>query len=174
MEKSLISPIRPMLITAPRTGLRSVARINRHHLHCGFLGFVGEEVPELAESPAMQPATGFGFLLELGPVSKLGQVFYHDGCARGGPLHDAFGENMVAIPVESPLPARQLSEVAFGRLCSFGLQLTPDTEITPVYFFPGFSSQEFPFGSDRWMVEAEVHPDSLAPIPELHIGQANN
>jgi len=93
----------------------------------------------------------------VGGVSNIGEIFEHESAARSDVLHNAFGENVVTIPVESLLLLAQLFQVTFSRLCSFGLQFAAETKRAAVYFFPVASAEEVTLRSDSRMVDAQIN-----------------
>lgn len=147
--------------------------VNRYHLHGRFLGFVAKKSSELVKRPAMQAALPFAFS-HSGAVPNLSQIFNHNRCANGGTLDNPFREEVVTVPVESQLSTRQLSKVALGTLCSFGLQSPFDTKITAIYFLPVFISKKFTLASNRWVVKTKVYPDSLTAIRKDGFGNTNH
>lgn len=78
---------------------------------------------------------------------------------------------MVTVPVESQLLPGQLSKVAFGRLCSFGLQGPFDTEIAAGNLFPMTTAQKLTLGSNCWMSKARVNSDNFTAIKGFRIRQ---
>src|SRR5689334_14871212 len=126
--------------------------------HSRFLGFVAEKRAQLSKRPAMQPALGFASS-ESRSASNLGKIFNHDSCARSGALDNSFGENVVAIPVKPYQSASQLSQMLFGRLRAFGLQLTFEAKIAAVNFLPVAANKKLSFGSNRRVIKSEVYTD---------------
>ncbi len=155
-----------MLIATPATGLGRVPGINPDYLYPLFLSFVIQECVELGKAPTVQFAFVVNVLVlfpspYLGGISDVDEVFQHDRAARSSMLDNAFGEDMIAIPVESQALTRQLLEVSFGAFCSFGLQFSLEAETAAVYFFPMPTSQEVTVGSHGRTIESQVYPDDF-------------
>ena len=161
-----------VLITTARTSLRSVARVNRYHLHSGFLNFVSKKSPELGKRPAMQPALAFT-MPGAYPVSNLSQILNHDSCARGGTLDNPFGENVVTITPKPYLSASQLSQVAFSRFSAFGLKCPPIAEVAVVNLFAMFLTKKLSLRSNRRVVKTQIHADNFTASNVVNFWQAN-
>ena len=84
-------------------------------------------------------------------------------------LNNAFGEDMIAVPVESQPLAAQLLQVAFRRLCSFGLQFSLEAEAAAVHFFPMSVSQEMALRGDGGTVESQVNSNHLTGFGDIRI-----
>ncbi len=83
------------------------------------------------------------------PASKVSQVLNHNRSTGGNALDNSFRQNVVTIPAEAPLPTSHFFKVAFGRLCSFGLQSPFKSESSAVYFLAGSFAQKLSLGSNR-------------------------
>ena len=105
----------------------------------------------------MQFALPFPFAMS-DSFSKIGQVLKHHRTARGSTLNNAFGEDMVTIPVETHLLVRQLFEMPFGRLRSFGLQVATETERPPVNLFPVARAKKLTLRGDSRTIQAQIDP----------------
>ena len=135
LEKGLRAPIRPVLEAAVRAGLRRVAWVDSHNVHASFFSFVCDKLTPLRKTPSMQPSLPFAFPGS-DTAANISQIFkYYRGPWRNR-LHKTFRQDVVAVPVESLLASRQLFEMPFGRLCSFGLEGTFQTEGAPINFLP--------------------------------------
>ncbi len=102
----------------------------------------------------------------LGVLSDIGQVLKDNHTARGGILHNAATQDMIAVPVEASPPARQLLEVSCSGLRSFGLEFPADTKVATIHFFPVLIPEELTSARDGWPVQAKVHPDDFCPFRE--------
>jgi len=165
-EETLRTAIGTMLITTTRTGLTGMPGVNDGYPDTTLLRFVGGKVIQLGKRPTMQLPLVLDVLVLLAStqmrrLTNIGEVLEDEGSPCRGVLNEAFGEDMICVPAESPLFARQLYEMSFRRLCSFGLQLAFETEATTLYFFPVRASQEASIGGHSGMVETEVNPDDL-------------
>lgn len=154
------------LVPTARTHLGGMSRINPFDSNPTFLGFVEREAVELGKRPTVQLALVGYILVPLatahpGRVSHIGEVLKDDGTASRDVLDDAFGENMIAIPVESLLLLAQLLQVSLGRLCSFGLQLATEAKIPAVNLFPVLASQELAHAGDSRAIQPQVYPDDF-------------
>lgn len=138
-----------------------MTRVNHNDFNTSFLAFVGKEAAQLGECPAMQPAALFAMSL-LNPVSYPDKVLNRNGGPCRGTVNNATAEYMVTIPVEAHLLARQLLQVAAGRLCSFGLELTFDAEISTFYLFPMGSAIELALRSYRWVTDTKVYANGFS------------
>ncbi len=145
-EQGLRATIRPVLIAALATGLRGMPGVNSDNLDTACLCLVADELIQLSECRTVEAPFRVSFLsfasAHLGGFADIGEVFQDKRTAWEGVLHDALGEDMVTIPVESLSLARQLFQVSLGGLCSFGLQLADETKITTINFLPVPFAQE--------------------------------
>jgi hypothetical protein len=121
LDKGLRAPLRSGLEAAVRAGVRRVAWVDSHYVQARFFCLVYHKLPPLCKVPDLQP-----LLPCASPGSHtaahISQVFM-DYCAPWRyRLHKAFRQDVIAVPVESLLASRQLFEMPFGRLCSFGLE----------------------------------------------------
>ena len=152
-----------MLIATTTAGLARVAWVDSHNLNPAFLRFVADEAVQLGKAPTVQAAFGLALLAfarsQLRGLPNIGEVFQDDGAASMGMLNDAFGEDMIAIPVESLLPLAQLFQVPLCGLCSFGLQLASEAEVAPIHFFPMTASEKLFLGGDSRSVQAQIDAD---------------
>jgi hypothetical protein len=160
------------LKTAPGTGLASVARVNCYQFQAAFKSLITKKRAELGKRPAMQTALPFA-TSQTGAASNFGQILNHNRCAWGSTLHNAFGENVVTIPVEAHLPTTKLSQVAFSRLGAFGLQRSFKPEVTAVYFFPVFFTKKPSVRSNGRVIKAEVYTDNFAVINPQGFGNTD-
>ncbi len=132
-----------------------------------LLRFVGGKVIQLGKRPTMQLPLVLDVLVlyaapHVGGISDVGEVLKNEGTACGGMLNEVFGEDMICVPAESPLLARQLLEMSFRRLCSFGLQLSLETKTTAFDLFPVLASQEAATRGHSGAIEAKINPDQVA------------
>src|SRR4051794_982466 len=130
-----------MLIATFATGLRRVTRVNFDHLNTPFLSLVADQAIQLRKRPTVQASFVLNVLVafpsaHLGGGSDIGEIFEDEGAAWWSILNNAFGEDMITIPVEALLLFAQLFQVAFSGLCSFGLQFSFEAEPTTINFFP--------------------------------------
>jgi hypothetical protein len=124
------------------------------------------ELVELGQRPTVQLPLVWDVLVLLASaqmrrLTNSGEVLEDEGSPCRSVLNEAFGEDMICVPAQSPLLARQLPERSFRRLCSFGLQLSFETEATTLDFFAVRASQEASAGGHSGAVETEVNPDDL-------------
>lgn len=155
-----------MLVATTGTGLRGVTRVNSEHADTPLLPFVGDELIQLCKCPTVQTAFVLNVLVFLasshfGRVPDTAEVLKDKSAANGGIGNDAFGDEVIARPVESRLLATQLLEVLFRRFCSFGLQFSFEAEATAVNLFPTPLSQELMCRSHGWTIESQVDSDDL-------------
>ena len=174
-EQGLRATIRPVLIAALATGLRGMPGVNSDNLDTACLCLVADELIQLSECPTVEAPFRVSFLsfasAHLGGFADIGEVFQDKRTAWEGVLHDALGEDMVTIPVESLSLARQLFQVSLGGLCSFGLQLADETKITTINFLPVPFAQEATGRGDSRSREAQINANDL--IRWLDIGFRN-
>ncbi len=130
--------------------------IDSDNFNTPLLTLVGKEAAQLSECPAMQTAHLFA-MPPPNPAPDFAKVLNHDGCPDRGTVNNAVAENMITIPVETQLLARQLAKMAVSRLCSFGLQLSFNTEVAAVYFFPVGSAVELALRCYRRMVDTQIY-----------------
>ena len=140
--------------------------VNLDHLDPAFLCLVRGEIVQLGKRPTVQLPLVLDVLVLLAStqmrrLTNIGEVLEDEGSPWRSVLNEAFGEDMICVPAESPLLARQLLEMSFRRLCSFGLQLSFETEATTLDFFPVRASQEASIGGHSGAVETEVNPDDF-------------
>src|SRR5262249_52983258 len=90
-------------------------------------------------------------------LSNVGEVLKHNSCAIRGMLNDTPGKDMITVPVEKGLPLAQLFQVTFGRLRSFGLQLSTHAEVTAINFFPVRITEELMLRGDSRMSKPKVY-----------------
>jgi len=165
-EETLRTAIGTVLIPTTRAGLTGMPGVNLDHLDPAFLCLVRGEIVQLGKRPTVQLPLVLDVLVLLASahmrrLTNIGEVLKDEGSSWRGVLNEAFGEDMICVPAESPLLARQLHEMSFRRLCSFGLQLSLETEATTLDFFPVRASQEASIGGHSGAIETEVNPDDL-------------
>jgi hypothetical protein len=155
-----------------------MARVYFDHAHPTFLCLVGQETMELCKAPTMQASFGLQLLAgttsDLGGTTNVGQVLKHNGTARASMLNNAFRKDMVAVPVKSQSLPAQLLQVAFGRLCSFGLKFSLEAEAAAVHFFPVTVSQEVTVGGHSRSVQTQVYTDHLISSGDVRVRQRDN
>lgn len=147
--------------------------VNGDNLHPRLQRFIAEEATKLGERPTVKSALSFA-VSSLYPVTNLGQVLNHDSCSWGGALHNAPRENVVIVPVEAKLLARQFLQMAFGRLRSFGLEFLLDAKVAPIDFLPVALPEELTVGSHGWMIQAKVNAHNFASGPKLRLRESDN
>ena len=135
--------------------LRGVSGIDRHHPAAFGFGFVLQKALQLrkrpgVESPFRFPAPG------LDPAADVGEVLNDDDCPRINAGYDPFRENVVAIPSEPPIAAREASQPALCRLRAVGLQLPLETETALDDFAPVPLAEELAGRGDRRVSDAQI------------------
>lgn len=165
MKQTLRATIIARLMPTPATRLRGVPRVNLDHGDPLRLRLVLYKAVELRKAPPVQPSFVLGLLVRasahLGGLSDSGEVFQHDGTARGGVLDDAFREDVIVIFAAPKLLARQLAQVSLSASGAFGLQLSTEAEGAAVLLFPPLLAEELASAGDGGTVESQVHTDDL-------------
>ncbi len=159
-EETLRPTIGTGLVPTATTRLLGMTRVNLDHGDPTFLSFVGNEVVQLGKRPTVQAPFGL-FPPDLGAFPNIGEVLKDNRCPWLSALYDAFGEDMICVPVEMSLLARQLLEMSLRVLRSIGLQLSADTEVATVNLFPMLASQKPTLGSDSRAIESQVNPNNF-------------
>ena len=116
-EKRLRATISAGLMPTARTGLAGMARINFDHLASLRLCLVGKKALQLGKAPRVHPALSFTPFVG-NSLADIREVLKHDGTARGGVLHEAFGEDVIVIFSLPQQFSRKCFQVPFGRLAS--------------------------------------------------------
>lgn len=178
-EETLRTAIGTALIPTTRAGLTGMPGVNLDHLDTAFLCLVRGEIVQLGKRPTVQLPLVWDVLVLLASAQRrrltnIGEVLEDEGSTGRSVLNEAFGEDMICVPAESPLLARQLLEMSFRRLCSFGLQLSFETEATTLDFFPVRASQEVSVGGHSRAIEAQVNPDDLVVWRENRLRDAHH
>jgi hypothetical protein len=119
------------------------------------LGFVLQKAFQLGERPGVQPAFRFP-TTGLDPSSNIRQILNDDRAAGLDALNDPFGEDVIAIPSEPLLAAREAAKAPFGTLRAVGLQSTPETEAALDDFAPLLLAEELPLRGDGGTSDAEI------------------
>jgi hypothetical protein len=166
VKQGLRATVIASLIATSATRLAGVAWVDALDTNTVFLGFVESKAVELRKTPTMQATFRVSVLSvlatpHLGVFTNIGQVLKDNRCAWLGMLDDMFGENVVAIPVESHLLLTHLFQVAFGTFCSFGLQFAAETETAAVNLFPVATAEKLTGRSHGGSVQSEVYPDNF-------------
>src|SRR6266576_262220 len=161
-EEALRTAIGTVSMPTTRAGLTGMPGVNLGHLDTAFLCLVHGKIVQLGKCPAVQLPLVLDILVLLASahmrrLTNIGEVLKDEGSSWRGVLNEAFGENMICVPAESPLLARQLLEMSFRRLCSFGLQLSLDTKTTALDLFPVLASQEAASRGHSGAIEAKIN-----------------
>jgi hypothetical protein len=155
-----------------------MSRIDFHDLDTLLLSLVADKTIQLSKAPTMKSTFRVSFLslaiADLGTLPNMSEIFQDDSAARSSLLNDTFGEDMIAIPVESHLLAGELLQVAVGGLCSFRLQFTTETKIAAVYFFPMTIAEEVTAGSDSRAIQSQIHADDFTGLSYSRFGNGDN
>jgi len=159
-EETLRPAIVAGLMPTSRTGLRGMPGVNFDDPYPSFLGFIANKVIQLGKAPAVEVAVSLTFLsfarANLGSLTNIGEVLKDDGTARSGVLHDAFREDVITVPAESPLLATQLFQVTCRRLCSFGLEFALEAEAAAVHLCAVTSAEKLSRGGDSGVVQTQI------------------
>ena len=111
-EPGLARPVTSVDMATDGAALAGVGRIHLDHRHTRAGCFVGEELPQLGESPA-----GVGGALGLADLTDAGQLFDRDPASGAFSLgHDPLRNLVVHIRGEAGLLARALAQQTFRRL----------------------------------------------------------
>jgi hypothetical protein len=106
-EQGLRPTVGTMLMTALRTSLTGMARVDEGHAHPHGFRLVFDKGAKLGERPAVQSA--IELVRGLRAVPNVLQVFQDDRSTGLDGIDDAAGKNMVAIAAETSLPAEQMA-----------------------------------------------------------------
>jgi len=152
-------------MTALATRLGRVSRVNLLDANTALLPFIGDEAVQLSKCPTVQLALVVNVLVVFAAshvrvLTNIGEVLKDNRCASRGTGNNLFAEDMIAIPMKSRLLQRQLFQVSFGTLGSFGLQFSSQSEGTTVNLFPSFASQELTVAGYSRAVESQVNTDN--------------
>jgi hypothetical protein len=109
-------------LTADGTAFAGVLRINENNLHASLLCLVGEELPELVETPTTKKPVEFPTLTLFPNAFK---VFQPDNASCGKTPDNQFGDSVIHITHKKPLPPAHPLEVTLRRLRAFALERTP-------------------------------------------------
>jgi len=136
------------------TGLASQVRINKENLFSLTFSFILDEALQLIETPTVKP-TIKPFTLPIA-FSDAREIFEDDNI---GVLDYLFANVVVDAGHITFLPTTQHSQVSFGRLCAFSLQMLPQKSelINPCLG----SLKDFPVACDCEVVYSEVNPKFL-------------
>lgn len=148
-------------MSTARAGLRGMARVNSYDSDSKLLRFIAQKCLKLRKRPGMQPSVCFGFFLDFAGAADIFQVLNNDGRAWCGVLNDTLGEDMIAVPVKSQRLTRQLFEMSFCTLCSFGLEFSTKAKPAAIHFFPVTITQKLAIGSDSRPIQAQVNSDDF-------------
>jgi len=152
--------------------LRGVSRVYGNHLAADSLSLVFEEALESGEAPRVESALGFsarGFA----PSSDVGEVFHNDGCSWLNAMEDRSGNNVVTILPESKFSTSEASKMPTGRLSTFGLQSTFETQIPLGDFCHMPVAVKAVIGGNSRTGNSKVNADSFTVGIEADIGHTN-
>jgi len=110
-------------LTAQRTILAGVGRVNVDHVDASPLRLVFDKVLKLTKRPAIEAES---HLFEQAPVSDVGQVFQHEGISWLKRIHNLLADVVVHITHPSVFSARQLFKHPATAGCAFALKRTPN------------------------------------------------
>jgi len=146
-------------MTAFRTTLGSVSRVDHHNPNTGGFSLVTDKLFKLGERPGMQaPPLSFSAFCVLSDVS---QVFKDERSAGFDGLNYFLGEYVIAGTAESGLVAFYLPQLAFGRFGSFLLALAFLIEDFGFSVFPAALAAELFVAGDSWTVDPEINTYGL-------------
>lgn len=116
----------------------------------------------------------FLVLANLRVLSNVRQVlkYYRGTC--GGRSDYLFGEDMIAIPVESRLPLAHLFQVALSGFRSFGLQFTTQAKSATINLFPMRSTQEVTVRGHGRSIESQINPDYFRVLLNLRFSNIDH
>ena len=172
-ELGLGLTIAPVDETASATSLAGLAWVNQYNLTSESLRLILKETSELKETPRVQPAAGFP-MIDLNPIPDVRKVLKHDSSTCIHIPDNRSGNNVVAIPTETLFASSKASEMPFGRLRTFGLQVTSETKYLFDNFLHVFIAMKAVIGTNGWSGHSQIHANSLTVGNKLNIGQTNN
>lgn len=166
MKETLRATIVAGLIPTSATGLRGMARVNAFNTDTALIGLVERKTIQLLKRPTVQFSLRVFLPVAFatsypGRLTNVSQVLKDDGSSCGGTVYKAFGEDMIAIPVEALLLATQALQVAFGRPGSFGLQVATQTEPAAVNLFPVATAKKLAMTGHGRAVQSQIDSDHL-------------
>lgn len=162
-----------MFETTHRTSLRGMPGVYGNYGHARFFGLVLQKGAQLPKGPGVQPSLPFS-LAGAGALTDVCEVLNNDSSPRLNRLNNTPTQNVVTVPVEAQLLTSQLSQVAAGRLGSFGLQGSFQPEVASISILPTTLAQESAFGRDGGVIKAQVHTNNLLTRREIYGGQRDN
>jgi hypothetical protein len=169
-EQGLRSAVTAGDVPAGVTPLAGVPGINPDHAAALRRGLVLQEALQLGEAPGVQSPFGFptpGF----DAATEVGEVLDNDDRAGRNPVHDAPGENVVAIPSEPQIAAREASQVPLGTLRAVGLQLPFATQPALDDLAPVLLTEELPVRGDGGVSNAQIDAEGSAGCHREHVEQ---
>lgn len=135
--------------------LRRVSGVDEGNANANCFSLVDDEGAKLGKTPTMQsPPVPLSAGLRL--LADAGQVFQYNGCTRRNDVHNAAGDDVVAVAAETGLLATEDLQPAFSRFGPFGLALPLLPKQLCFNVLPSFLSEESPFAGNSRAVDAKI------------------
>ena len=171
-ELGLGLTVAPVGVAAPVTSLRGVPGVYGDDLAASGLRLVLKEFSKLSEAPRMKSAAGFP-MIDLNLVPNVSEVLQHDSRTGLNAIKDRGRQNVVAIPSEALFTPSEASKMPFGRLRTFGLQVTSEAKYLFDNFLHMLITMKTIVGANGWSDNSQVYTDSLTIGNKFNIGQSN-
>jgi len=165
-----VAPVGVAALIAP---LRGVPGVYGDNLAADSLRLVVKESLELGEAPGVEPPFGFpatGF----DTTPDVGEVFNDDSRTGLNAIKNRGRQNVVTIPSEALFTPSEASKVPFGRLSTFGLQVTSETKDLVNNLLHMFIPMKSVVRTDGRPGNSQVNTDGLAIASKSDIGQADD
>lgn len=172
-EKALVLAVGACCVSAFRTALACLPRIDSLDAATGRLGLIFEKGFELFVAPPMVSAP-LALTTLFGGGADAFEVFQYDHGPVAGHIHNPSGEDVVTIAPEPLLPMPDAPKMAPGGGSAFGLKIAFEPEIPFFDFLPACFAQKLVSGRDRWSVNSKIDADSLSRRKKGFVGQGKD
>ncbi len=140
--------------------LRCVGRINIDYRNTGNIRLVVDKLSELVEAPRAMPISLS--LLNRCPLSNVLEIFKCNQRRGVYGFHDKLlGDAMVGISLEPCFMTRKFLQMAFGRLCTFALEICLEVSHFGSNFLNLLTREYFACGIDRNILDSEIYSENV-------------
>ncbi len=166
-DKAMLCPQTDL--TTFGAAFRSIGWIGEDRRDAGLCRFIGGEVLQLPEGPAVKPCPNPQTALDA--ITDVGEVFHRDGLRTDAFCFgdDFLAHNVVDVTDAPGLLARDFTQELLGALGAVGLKAAAQGKM-PVTLMPEFpASPEFARAGGREVVFANVKPEDWAGLAEFYL-----
>lgn len=147
-------PVRFASVTALKTLLARVSRINIFDGTSLHPGFVIQKSLKSTETPGVQ--TSPLFFPSFNSFSDICEIFQNDNCTFFNTVNNSSRKYVIAILAETVDFSTYLFKVCFSRLSAFRLQVTFQIEVLFLGIFPATVAKKLTMTCDGWAINSEI------------------